>query len=145
MWSTSRSRVLLANGKFSVSPNNYLHVSPINAIQIWEHNSKRFCLSSQCDYFINRSYPSIYIKMLWEHFVFQILNTCCSRLLAVANGWRTNCSQAQTLSSLLASSITGLVWMPNLFTVVAELSSTAFTSTCNFRTACTAKGNHSIP
>lgn len=73
-----------------------------------------------------------------------IIRTCCSRLLAVTDRRGTDCSQAQTLSSLLASSITGLVWMPNLLTVIAELSSTAFSSTCKFGTAGTSKRNHSI-
>lgn len=73
-----------------------------------------------------------------------IINTCCSRFLAVTDRWRTNCSQAQTLSSLLASSITGLVGMPNLLTVVAKLGSTALPSTRQFGTAGTAKGDHSV-
>lgn len=73
-----------------------------------------------------------------------IIHTCCSRLLAVTDRRGTDCSEAQTLSSLLASSITGLVWMPNLLTVIAELCSTAFSSTCKFGTAGTSKCNHGI-
>lgn len=70
--------------------------------------------------------------------------SCCSRLLAVTDRRGTDCSEAQTLSSLLASSITGLVWMPNLLTVIAELSSTAFSSTCKFGAAGTSKCDHGI-
>lgn len=73
-----------------------------------------------------------------------IINTCCSRFLAVTDGWRTNCSQAQTLGSLLASSITGLVGMPDLLTVVAKLRSTAFSSTCQLGAAGTSKRDHSV-
>lgn len=73
-----------------------------------------------------------------------IINTCCSRFLAVTDRRGTNCSQAQALSPLLASSITGLVGMPNLLTVVAKLSSTALPSTGQLGAAGTSKGDHCI-
>lgn len=81
--------------------------------------------------------------MFYRHSALTI-NTCCSRFLAVTDRRGTDCSQAQTLSSLLASSITGLVGMPNLFTVVAKLSSTALPSTRQLGAAGTSKCNHCV-
>lgn len=72
------------------------------------------------------------------------INTCRSRFLAVADRRGTNCSQAQTLSSLLASGIAGLVRVPNLLTVIAELSPAAFSSTCKFGTAGASKRDHGV-
>lgn len=70
--------------------------------------------------------------------------TCSPALLTVTEGGRAHRSQAEALGSLLSSSITGLVGMPQLLTVVTELSTTALPATCDLWTAGTPKGYHCI-
>lgn len=55
--------------------------------------------------------------------------SCGRRLLAVADGRGAESPEAQALGSFLPGSIAGLVGVPNLLTVVAELSAAAFAPT----------------
>lgn len=70
--------------------------------------------------------------------------TSSAALLAVAEGGRAHGSQAQALGPLLPRCITGLVGMPQLLAVVAELGTAALSATFDLRTAGTPKGYHSI-
>ena len=70
--------------------------------------------------------------------------TCSSALLTIAEGGWADGPQAQALRSLLPCCITGLVGMPQLLTVVTELSTTALPAARDLRTAGTAEGYHCI-
>lgn len=70
--------------------------------------------------------------------------TCSSTLLAVAKGGGPETPQPEGLGPLLPRRVACLVWMPQLFAVVAELCPTALTPAGDLWAACTAKRDDCI-
>lgn len=67
-----------------------------------------------------------------------------SRFLPITEARGVLCPNTQRLCPLLTGHVAGLVWVPYLFAVVAELGLAAFSLAHQFGAAGTSVGNHSI-
>lgn len=71
--------------------------------------------------------------------------TCSSALLAEAEGGGADGAEPQAVGSLLPGSVAGLVWVPQLLAVVAELRPAALPAARDLGTAGAAEGDDRVP